>query len=138
MPYVNKVANQMLHHKPPVPMVPHLTKKDTTLAGHTIRKGTIAIPSIMYSARASGASIEFLPEREDADSLFVKTVTFGAGQHKCPGRRYAECLMNVFLAVLAAEYDFERTGPRPSADEFIYYPTLFPVDSKFIIKPRAD
>lgn len=136
--YTAKVANQLLHHKPPVPMIPHLSKMATTIGGHDIPKGTVCIPSITYSARMSGASTEFLPEREDQDHLFVKCVTFGAGQHKCPGRRYAESLLGVFLAVVAAEYDFQRTGPRPTADEFIYFPTVFPRDSNFVIHPKAD
>lgn len=135
--YTAKVANQMLHHKPPVPMIPHRAKKDTTLAGRRIAKGTVVIPSITYSARTSGASIDFLPERPDADPQFVKTVTFGGGQHKCPGRRYAESLLTVFLAVVAQDYDFERTGVRPLVDEFVFYPTTFPKDCDFIIKARS-
>lgn len=138
LPYLAKVANQLLHHKPPVPMIPHITKKPVVLGGHALPKGCVAIPSIQYSARASGASLEFLPEREDQDSQFVKTVVFGGGQHKCPGRRYAESLLNVFLAVVAQEYDFHRTGRRPTADEFVYFPTIFPEDCNFVIKARAE
>lgn len=139
LPYTGKVANQLLHHKPPVPMIPLVTKNACTLAGHALGKKTIVIPSITYSARVSGNSLEFLPEREDHDHLFVKTFTFGAGQHKCPGRRYAESLLKVFLTVLALEYDFERVGDRPAADDFIYFPTIFPNDARFVIKEyKAD
>lgn len=137
IPYTAKAANQLLHHKPPVPMVPHLVKKDTTLAGRRIAKGTVVIPSVTYSARTSGASVDFMPERTDADSQFVKTVVFGGGQHKCPGRRYAESLLTVFLAVLSQDYDFERAGKRPLVDEFVYYPTTFPKDCDFFIKARS-
>ena len=135
--YVNKVANQLLHYKPPVPMVPHLVRNSCELNGYSIPKGTVVIPSIIYSGRVSGASLEFLPDRSDPDSQFVKVPTFGGGQHKCPGRRYAESLMQVFLGVLAQDYDFHRTGTRPSADDFIFYPTVFPKDSNFVIKKRA-
>jgi cytochrome P450 len=138
IPYTAKVANQLLHHKPPVPMIPHRSKKDTTFAGKHIAKGTIVIPSITYSARTSGSSVDFLPERPDADPLFVKTVTFGAGQHKCPGRRYSESFLTVFLAVLAQDFEFERTGPRPRVDEFVYFPTTFPNECDFIIKARSE
>ena len=137
LPYTAKVANQLLHHKPPVPMIPHITKKATKLGGHPIGPGTVTIPSIFYSARVSGASTEFIPEREDADPLFVKCVTFGGGQHKCPGRRYAESLLTVFLAIVSANYRFERVGPRPDDDDFIYFPTLFPSSNDFLIKERA-
>jgi len=134
LPYTGKVANQLLHHKPPVPMIPLVTKNACTLAGHALGKKTIVIPSITYSARVSGNSLEFSPEREDHDHLFVKTFTFGAGQHKCPGRRYAESLLKVFLTVLALEYDFARVSDRPAADDFIYFPTIFPADARFVIQ----
>ena len=137
LPYTTKVAIQLLHHKPPVPMIPHIAKRTTTLGGRTIPKNTIVIPSITYSARTSGASTEFLPDRTDDDSMFVSTVVFGAGQHKCPGRRYAESLLLVFLGVLVQNYDFTRVNRRPTMDEFVYYPTTFPNDCHFIITKRA-
>lgn len=129
--YIGKVANQLLHHKPPVPMIPHLSLKQSVLGGHHIPTRAVVIPSIMYSARTSGASLEFLPDRQDQDSQFVSTVIFGGGQHKCPGRRYAESLLTVFLVILAQEYNFSRTGPRPGPDDFMYYPTVFPTDCWF-------
>jgi cytochrome P450 len=82
--------------------------------------------------------VDFIPEREgpDADPMFVQCVTFGAGQHKCPGRRYAESLLTVFLAVLAQEYDFARVGTRPKVDEFVYFPTTFANDCDFVLTER--
>jgi len=136
LPYTLKVANQMLHHKPPVPMIPHLSKKASYLGGHYVGSGAVLIPSLFYAARVSGASVEFLPERQDADSQFVKCMTFGGGQHKCPGRRYAESLLSVFVAVVAANFRFERVGDRPDEDNFIYYPTLFPAKNTFYIRGR--
>lgn len=141
LPYTAKVANQLLHHKPPVPMIPHLAKKSTSIGPNgkfNIPKGAVVIPSITYTARTSGASVDFIPEREgpDADPMFVQCVTFGAGQHKCPGRRYAESLLTVFLAVLAQEYDFARVGTRPKVDEFVYFPTTFANDCDFVLTER--
>jgi cytochrome P450 len=136
--YTAKTANQLLHYKPPVPMVPHLTLKDAVVDGLTVRKGTVVIPSVIYAARVTGAALAFDPESEDADAHFVKTFTFGAGQHKCPGRKYAESLLAVFCGVLAEGYTIERVAKvRPGADEFIYFPTCFPKDSKFLLKARA-
>ena len=137
LPYTTKVAIQLLHHKPPVPMIPHIAKRATTLGGRAIPKDTIVIPSITYSARTSGASTDFWPERTDDDSMFVKTVVFGAGQHKCPGRKYAESLLTVFLGVLVQNYDFHRVNRRPTMDEFVYYPTTFPNECHFVITKRA-
>jgi cytochrome P450 len=120
-------------------MIPHITTKATTLGGHRIGKGVVAIPSITYSARSSGMSLEFDPSTPDDDHMFVKCVTFGGGQHKCPGRRYAESLLVVFLAVLAQGYDWRRAGSRrPTEDEFIYFPTIFPADTMFAITRRED
>lgn len=136
--YTAKTANQLLHYKPPVPMVPHLTLKDTVVDGLKIAKGTVVIPSIIYSARTTGVALSFDPEREDSDAHFLKTFTFGLGQHKCPGRKYAESLLAIFCAVLAEKYEIERVAPcQPGHDEFIYFPTLFPKDSKFVLKPRV-
>lgn len=132
--YMAKIANKLLHHKPPVPMIPHMARKRTQLGGRHISAGTVVIPSITYSARTSGQSLHFDGETDAEDSQFIKTVTFGAGQHKCPGRRYAESFITTFLRVLAAEYDFCRVGPRPGFDEFIYFPTVFPKDCDFIIQ----
>jgi cytochrome P450 len=129
--YIERVSNQMLHHKPPVPMIPHLSLKSSELGGHGVPKSAICIPSIMYSARTSGASLKFLPDRVDQDTQFVKTVVFGGGQHKCPGRRYAESLLTVFLSILAQEYKFSRINSRPGPDDIMYYPTVFPVDCLF-------
>ena len=135
--YTTKTANQLLHYKPPVPMVPHLTRRDTVLDDNVlIKKGTVVIPSITYSARVSGHGLEFLPDRPDADPQFVSTVVFGAGQHKCPGRKYAESLLRVFVSVLAQDYEIQRPGPRPGPDDFIFFPTCFPKDSHFSLTKR--
>ena len=136
--YTNKTANQLLHYKPPVPMVPHLTLKDTVVDGLKIAKGTVVIPSVIYSARTTGTALQFDPETSDPDSHFLKTFTFGAGQHKCPGRRYAESLLAIFCGVLSESYTIERVASQaPKADEFIYFPTLFPKDSRFVLRQRS-
>lgn len=133
--YTTKAGNQMLHHKPPVPMIPHLAQQDTTLGGRKIPKGTILIPSIINAAKTSGSSTVYDPE-QDFDPQFVKTPIFGGGQHKCPGRRYAEVFLTVFLSTFLPAYDFERVGPRPKTDDIMYYPTVFPASNEFLIRPR--
>mmetsp|Transcript_5208 Transcript_5208/g.9992 ORF Transcript_5208/g.9992 Transcript_5208/m.9992 type:complete len:542 (+) Transcript_5208:133-1758(+) len=136
--YTSKTANQLLHYKPPVPMVPHLTLKDTVVDGLKISKGTVVIPSVIYAARTTGTALQFDPETEDADAHFIKTFTFGGGQHKCPGRKYAESLLSVFCAVVSESYTIERVSPQGSKpDEFVYFPTLFPKDSKFVLRKQA-
>eukprot|EP00529_Nitzschia_sp_RCC80_P012128 CAMPEP_0113513376 /NCGR_PEP_ID=MMETSP0014_2-20120614/39828_1 /TAXON_ID=2857 /ORGANISM="Nitzschia sp." /LENGTH=565 /DNA_ID=CAMNT_0000409773 /DNA_START=227 /DNA_END=1924 /DNA_ORIENTATION=- /assembly_acc=CAM_ASM_000159 len=132
--YTQKVSNQMLHHKPPVPMIPHLSLKASHFDNHYIPKGTVSVPSLFYAARESGSSTDFLPDREDQDTQFMKCMTFGAGQHKCPGRKYAETQLSVFLAIVSTQYRFERVGDRPNQDEFIYFPTLFPCRNDYMLK----
>jgi cytochrome P450 len=134
IPYTQKVSNQMLHHKPPVPMIPHLSKKASYFGSHYIPKDAVVIPSLFYAARESGSSTDFLPDRPDQDTQFMKCMTFGGGQHKCPGRRYAETQLTVFLAVVSTNYRFERVGDRPNQDDFIYFPTLFPSRNHYFVK----
>jgi cytochrome P450 len=136
--YTSKAAVQLLHHKPPVPMIPHLALQNTTLGGRKVPKGTVLIPSIVHSAKTSGSSATYDPDGELTDAQFVKTPIFGGGQHKCPGRRYAESLLTVFLAIMLTEYEWERVGPRPEVDDIMYYPTLFPKENMFLIRPRKE
>jgi sterol 22-desaturase len=133
--YAARVANQLLHHKPPVPMIPHLAQRACELGGRRIPKGTIVIPSMTYSARASAAP--FMAPENDGDRLFVQTVVFEADQRKYPGRRYAESLLVVVLRILARDYAFQRTVfPRPTIDEVLYYPTTFPRECSFRITKK--
>mmetsp|Transcript_33292 Transcript_33292/g.54954 ORF Transcript_33292/g.54954 Transcript_33292/m.54954 type:complete len:96 (+) Transcript_33292:3-290(+) len=91
---------------------------------------------MLNAGKTSGSSSNFNPDVVNPDPQFVKTPIFGGGQHKCPGRRYAESLLAVFMAVLVTEYNFERVGKRPDVDDIIYYPTLFPSENMFIIQPQ--
>jgi sterol 22-desaturase len=137
--FTTKASKQLLHHKPPVPMIPHLALRDTTLGGRPIPKGAILIPSMINAAKASGSSDVFDPYLETLpDPEFVKTPLFGGGQHKCPGRRYAESLLTVFVSVLCTGYEFERVGPRPDVDDIMYYPTVFPGSNLFWIRAQED
>jgi cytochrome P450 len=115
-------------------MIPHLSKKASYFGSHYIPKDAVVIPSLFYAARESGSSTDFLPDRPDQDTQFMKCMTFGGGQHKCPGRRYAETQLTVFLAVVSTNYRFERVGDRPNQDDFIYFPTLFPSRNHYFVK----
>jgi cytochrome P450 len=119
-------------------MIPHLSKKASYFGNHYIPKDAVVIPSLFYAARESGSSRDFLPDRQDQDTQFIKCMTFGGGQHKCPGRRYAETQLTVFLALVSTNYRFERVGDRPNQDDFIYFPTLFPSRNDFFVKSIRD
>jgi len=74
-----------------------------------------------------------VPKNSDPD--FDKVLVFGAGQHKCPGRRYALQFVAAFLAILASEYEFKRILT-PSSDGYMYLPTIFPGDSLYTLAAR--
>ena len=124
--YTRKVSTQILQHRPPVAMIPCLTKQATTLGKRSIPKGTIVIV-------ADRTSLPFNPDSEIVDTKITKTTTFGGGNHQCPVSRFAESMLTVFLAVLVDGYDFERVGSRPSVEDVMYcYSTVFPLKNDFL------
>jgi cytochrome P450 family 710 subfamily A protein len=155
--YTQFVAVEILHFKPPVPMVPHLAKRDTELApGFTVPKGAMIIPAIYAVAQENSPfrgeptsptspteekigdeenEIGTVPKNADPD--FDKVLVFGAGQHKCPGRRYALQFVAAFLAILASEYEFKRILT-PSSGGYLYLPTIFPGDSLYTLTARQE
>jgi len=159
--YTQFIAVEILHFRPPVPMVPHLARKDTELApGFTVPKGAMIIPAIYSSTPESSpfatpsteSTIEVdkktvpsspLPTPEapvvpkNSDPDFDKVLVFGAGQHKCPGRRYALQFVAAFLAILASEYEFKRILT-PASNGYMYLPTIFPGDSLYTLSSRQE
>ncbi|CAN0128045.1 unnamed protein product [Phaeothamnion confervicola] len=126
----------MLRFRPPVPMVPHLAKRRVELApGIVVPKGAMVVPSVVGAAANEKNADVFDPDNL-VDPNFNKVFTFGAGQHKCPGRMYASQLLTVFIGVLASEYSWERRRTERS-DNIIYAPTLFPEDNFYTFKKKA-
>jgi len=161
--FTQYVALEVLHSHPPVPMVPHLARKDTEVApGFTVPKGSMVIPAIYASQqeglfnkeKSEGSStsstststvkINILSEIKESENCgketlkhndpdFDKALVFGAGQHKCPGRYYALQLVVIFLATVATKYQFKRTHTAKSS-EYMYFPTIFPADNIYRLK----
>jgi len=158
--YTQYIAVEILHYKPPVPMVPHLAKKETELApGFTVPKGAMVIPAIYSTVDEQSTFYEPAPDKtgdsdkkipapgnfssgdlgevpKNIDPDFDKVLVFGAGQHKCPGRRYALQFVANFLAILASESEFKRILT-PQSNTYMYLPTIFPGDNLYTLSPRV-
>ena len=132
--YIYTCALECLRAKPPVPMVPHLTRHEVTLDGKLkLPPGTMVIPSISVAAEHERKAGVFDPDSGAIDGQFNTTLVFGAGQHKCPGRMYAVQLLAVFMGVLVRDVSFKRRLTSESHNA-IYLPTLVPADNWYIFE----
>ncbi|XP_065191839.1 uncharacterized protein LOC135822895 [Sycon ciliatum] len=132
--YIHTCALECLRARPPVPMVPHLTKHEVVLDGKLkVPAGSMVIPSISIAAEHEPYAGVFNPDDGGGakDGQFNSTLVFGAGQHKCPGRMYAVQLLAVFMAVLARDFTVKRRLTAQSHNA-IYLPTLVPADNWYV------
>eukprot|EP00041_Stephanoeca_diplocostata_P007449 m.105917 g.105917 ORF g.105917 m.105917 type:complete len:500 (-) comp16882_c0_seq1:75-1574(-) len=135
--YLLQTAYEVLRYRPPVPMVPHIAKKTVQISeGVVCPKGAMVIPSIRSAADNEEGSDVYSPGGAYSDPNFSRVLTFGAGQHMCPGRKYAHQVVAVFIAVLVTEYDFSRRLTQKSRNT-VFYPTLFPEDNLYKVHERA-
>lgn len=128
--YISDVAHEILRYRPPVPMLPHIARQDMDLQGTHVPAGTMVVASIEKAVPKRAFS-----PKTNKDKGFDETHTFGAGAHKCPGRFYAATSVAIFVALLAAEYDFEPLV-QDAPDKLVYFPTLFPQQASFKFVPR--
>ncbi|KDE08747.1 C-22 sterol desaturase [Microbotryum lychnidis-dioicae p1A1 Lamole] len=147
MPYTNAVVREVLRHRPPVLMVPYLTKKAFPITeDYTVPKGTMLIPSFWNSLHDPSIypdPDEFIPERwmpgganfETTDS---KTwLVFGAGAHRCIAQNYVFMHMTACLgtAALLMDWEHEKTA---ESDEIQIIATIFPKDgTRLKFRPRT-
>mmetsp|Transcript_12848 Transcript_12848/g.24938 ORF Transcript_12848/g.24938 Transcript_12848/m.24938 type:complete len:484 (-) Transcript_12848:602-2053(-) len=137
LPILRAAAINQLQYKPPVPMVPYVSRKDTMLGEHEIPSGVMMFPSITGSKYNIEGSERFDPDPNNMlDPSFKKIMCFGSGAHMCPGRFYASNTVALFMATLVHYYDTERIDT-PGGEEIIYLPTLYPRDSFYVLKARA-
>ncbi|TNY20659.1 cytochrome P450 [Rhodotorula diobovata] len=137
MPYTNAVTKEVLRYRPPVIMVPYLTKKPFPINDeYTVPKGTMLIPSFWNSLHDPAVypePEEFIPERwmpggANADGTDSKNwLVFGAGAHKCIGQNYVYMHMSAVIgsAALFLNWEHEVT---PLSEEIEIIATLFPKD----------
>jgi cytochrome P450 len=69
-------------------------------------------------------------------SLSEEYLSFGFGKHACPGRQFASALTKIFLAHLAANYDFELDHIKPAFFNLGHLPTP-PVEAKLRMRRKG-
>ncbi|GAA5896182.1 hypothetical protein JCM6882_008512 [Rhodosporidiobolus microsporus] len=137
MPYTNAVTKEVLRYRPPVIMVPYLTKKPFPINDeYTVPKGTMLIPSFwnslhdpfVYPDPDSFVPSRWLPGGANADGSDSKNwLVFGAGAHKCIGQNYVYMHMSAVIgsAAMLLDWEHEKT---PESEEIQIIATLFPKD----------
>ncbi|GJN88232.1 hypothetical protein Rhopal_001197-T1 [Rhodotorula paludigena] len=137
MPYTNAVTKEVLRYRPPVIMVPYLTKKPFPINDeYTVPKGTMLIPSFwnsLHDPEVYPDPEDFIPERwmpggaNHGGGDSKNWLVFGAGAHKCIGQNYVYMHMSAVIGTAATllSWSHERT---PESDEIQIIATLFPKD----------
>ena len=124
LPYLNAVINESLRFIPPVPALSREAKRDTTLAGHAIPKGTRLFLS-PWAVNCSFAlwgedALEFKPERwlapgqanaGGATSNFA-WMTFFHGNRACIGKDFAKSEMLCLVAAWVGRYEWSLVDPK--------------------------
>ncbi|XP_006645627.1 cytochrome P450 710A1-like [Oryza brachyantha] len=136
MKYTQAVAREVVRHRPPATLVPHIAGEEFQLTEwYTIPKGTIVFPSVYESSfQGFPEPNAFDPERffseaRREDVVYKRNfLAFGAGPHQCVGQRYALNHLVLFMALFVSVVDFRRHRTE-GCDEPLYMPTIVPRDS---------
>ncbi|EOR00081.1 hypothetical protein E3P92_02150 [Wallemia ichthyophaga] len=145
MTYTRACIKESLRIKPPVIMVPYLTKKPFPInADYTVPKGTMLIPSIypsLHDPAVYGDPESFRPERwlpdangnpSDAEKAAANYLVFGHGPHHCLGKEYAVLHMTALIGSASVLMDWEHIVT-PQSHNVEVIATIFPKDG-FVAK----
>ena len=146
MEYTRAVVKESLRLKPPVIMVPYMTRRDFPIStNYTVPKGAMIIPSFWNSLHDSSSypsPDEFLPERwlEGPDSPAQKSMknylVFGSGPHHCIGQQYAMMHLTAVIGTAAVLLNWEHEIT-PLSDKVQVIATIFPKDgARMRFSPR--
>ncbi|KAL5220837.1 hypothetical protein ABZP36_025550 [Zizania latifolia] len=135
MKYTQAVAREVVRHRPPATLVPHIAGEEFQLTEwYTIPKGAIVFPSVYESSFQGFPDPDaFDPDRFFSDDRREDVVyrrnflAFGAGAHQCVGQRYALNHLVLFMALFVSLVDFRRDRT-DGCDEPVYMPTIVPRD----------
>ncbi len=147
MEYTRMVVKESLRLKPPVIMVPYLTRKPFPIDDkYTVPKGTMVIPSFWNSLHDPSVypqPDEFRPERwlEGPDSPAQMNpknfLVFGSGPHNCIGYNYAQLHLAAVLGTASVTMNWEHEIT-PLSEKVDVIATIFPKDGARIkFSPRA-
>jgi len=109
MTYTWRVTKELLRWKPPVMMMLYEAKKDTTLGGHHVEKGTLIGAALFPSLHDPTAyqnperfdPDRFSPERGEDTKSASYYMVWGHGPHACIGKEYAMRFVVVVLLSLS-------------------------------------
>ncbi|KAH3671132.1 hypothetical protein OGAPHI_000843 [Ogataea philodendri] len=135
MKYTNMVVRETLRYRPPVIMVPHVTKKAYPISeNYTVPKGAMVIPTVypaLHDPEVYENPDEFIPERwvEGAPAWDAPKnwLVFGTGVHRCLGQTYVLMTFTALIGKAAMFLNFDHKVT-PLSEEIKVFATLFPKD----------
>lgn len=136
MRYTRAVVRELLRYRPPVLMVPYLTKKPFPITDtYTVPKGAMIVPTTfvaLHDPEVYPNPDYFDPERYysgDAEEKGAKNfLVFGTGPHYCLGQTYAQLNLALFVGKASLLLDWVH-HPTPKSEEIKVFATIFPMVS---------
>lgn len=119
MQYLKAVVKETLRLHPPLPLLlPRECMQDTSVMGYDIVAGTQVIINAWAIARDPSywdQPREFQPERFMNSSIDIKghdfqLIPFGAGRRSCPGMTFSMPIIELVLANIVHQFDWELPG----------------------------
>ncbi|EEP81681.1 cytochrome P450 61 [Uncinocarpus reesii 1704] len=144
MQYTRAVVRETLRYRPPVIMVPYMTKKDFPITpNYTLPKGCMIVPSVWPAAHDPEAYPNpetFDPDRwitGDAEKAAKNFLIFGTGPHYCLGQTYAQLNLMAMIGKASLLMDWEHHAT-PISEDIKVFATIFPQDDcPLVFRPRA-
>lgn len=133
-------SEQLLRWRPPPPLVPHVAACDFPLTENfTIPAGSIVFPSTIEASRQWPRGDEFdisrfitTTDKNNDEANQPPLLTFGYGQHSCPGRHYAQQHLILFIVTAVQCLSWERViTDWQTRNILTYLPTIYPRDGIF-------
>ncbi|KAI7925888.1 cytochrome P450 61 [Pyricularia oryzae] len=140
MKYTRAVVKELLRYRPPVIMVPYVTKKAFPITPeYTAPKGSMLIPTTYMALRdpeVYDRPDEFDPERYytgDAEEKGQKNfLVFGTGPHYCLGQHYAQLNLALFVGMASLQLDWKHHAT-PLSEEIQVFATIFPKVERHVL-----